>query len=317
MIIDSWDASAWNFVARSRQLKALRASVPEKPENFNEKVRFRMAFDKRPILRLFADKYHVRDYVIDLVGSEYLADIFDVAGKAGSIEWSKLPKNFVCKTNHGSGGLVGVWTGVEQEAKLPDDLRHLGWTRWWVHPDNFDSRTCELMMDKWLHENYAFRKHTFPEQAYSSIKRKVYVEELLTNSNGTIASPYYFYIFDGVTKAVLVTSRDIKSTRFKCFVDRDWKELDVDIVGINSGSKMVPFPEAPENFNRMVEVAESLSNKIDFARVDLYNVDGRIVFSEITNYPGGGQQPWTPGKFEYQMGQNWTQDVTSKRNIVT
>jgi hypothetical protein len=52
-------------------------------------------------------------------------------------------------------------------------------------------------------------------------------------------------------------------------------------------------------------MAELLSEKMDFARVDLYNVDGRIVFSEVTNYPAAGSSLWLPATFEKQMGDWW------------
>ena len=38
----------------------------------------------------------------------------------------------------------------------------------------------------------------------------------------------------------------------------------------------------------MIEIAERLGEGVDFVRVDLYDVDGRVVFGELTNYPAGG-----------------------------
>jgi len=37
----------------------------------------------------------------------------------------------------------------------------------------------------------------------------------------------------------------------------------------------------------MVEIAEWLGRDLDFARVDLYNTEGRVVSGEMTIYPGG------------------------------
>jgi hypothetical protein len=69
--------------------------------------------------------------------------------------------------------------------------------------------------------------------------------------------------------------------------------------------RLNPFPRKPYNFSKMIEIAELLSGKMDFARVDLYNVDGRIVFSEVTNYPAAGSSLWSPATFERQMGDWW------------
>lgn len=286
-------------------MSSLKQSIPAEPRTFAEKVRYRMAYDRRPILAEFADKYHVRNYVTKKVGTKYLSKIYDVSHSPSKIRWKDLPENFVCKTNHGSGGMIGVWTGVEQEARLPADHSNLGWTRWWVHPSNFDSSVCESMMNRWLRENYAFRVGAFPEWAYSSIQRKIYVEELLVHSNGIIASPYYFYTFNGKVEVVLISQRDKKSSRFIGFVDKDWNHLNVGIGEIDANTVINPFPVMPENFQEMIDVAEMLADQLDFARVDLYPVDNKIIFSEITNYPGGGVVPWVPEELELHMGQLW------------
>lgn len=287
----------------------LKNSIPEKPTTFTEKVRFRMAYDRRPLLAEFADKYHVRNYVSNKVGNEYLSEIYDISHSPSKIKWNELPENFACKTNHGSGGMVGVWTGVEIEARLPTEHSNLGWTRWWVHPSNFDSTICESMMKRWLRENYAFRNNALPEWAYKSIQRKIYIEELLVHSSGIIASPYYFYTFNGKVEVVLISKRDEKSSRFIGFVDRNWNRLSVGIGEIDPQKEINPFPHKPSNFEEMIHVAETLSHQIDFARVDLYPVDQKIIFSEITNYPGGGLAPWVPNEFEFHMGQLWVQNA--------
>ena len=312
MQIDHWNASSWNLISRRKQLAKLKSTIPENPESFTEKVRFRMAYDRRPVLAQFADKYQIRKYVENTVGAGYLANVLDVARVPEKISWKSLPENFVCKTNHGSGGMVGVWTGVELSASLPTDHSHLGWTRWWVHPNNFDSRTCQSMMNYWLHQNYAYRSIAYPEWAYASIGRRIYIEELLQNANGTIASPYYFYIFSGKTKVIHVSGRDLESSRYVAFMDRNWNHLDIGNSDFQSHKKITPPPQAPINFDEMLRVAETLTNGIDFARVDLYNIDGRIVFSESTNYPGAGQSPWIPQEYEFQMGQFWSFDVINE-----
>ena len=309
---DYWHANSLNLVSRLRQMRKLKSSIPKVPESFSEKVRFRMAFDRRRILQIYADKLGVRNYVAEKAGERYLSTITDIASVPSGIQWEKLPHNFVCKTNHGSGGMVGIWDGVELEATLPNDISGLGWTRWWVHPENFDSKKCQSMLEHWQRENYAYRSNAYPEWAYSTIERKIYIEEVLVNKDGTIASPYYFYVFNGETKVALITARNTDSSRSIGFVDKLWKQLDVGIPSINS--KLIePFPSKPSNFDEMLEVARKLSEDIEFARVDLYNVDGRIVFSEITIYPSAGQEPWVPEEFEIEMGQYWNQYVPSRK----
>lgn len=47
----------------------------------------------------------------------------------------------------------------------------------------------------------------------------------------------------------------------------------------------------PRNFDEMVDVAERLSRGFGFLRIDLYNVDGRVFFGEVTCTPAGGVSP--------------------------
>ena len=67
-----------------------------------------------------------------------------------------------------------------------------------------------------------------------------------------------------------------------------------------------PDPELliqlPENLDKMVDLAEILSNGIPFLRVDFYNVNGRIYFGELTFYPASGMIPWTKDEADYRIG---------------
>lgn len=67
-----------------------------------------------------------------------------------------------------------------------------------------------------------------------------------------------------------------------------------------------PDPDAtiqmPSNLDKMIELAEKLSAGIPFLRVDLYNVNGRIYFGELTFYPAGGLSRWTDDKWDREIG---------------
>jgi hypothetical protein len=55
----------------------------------------------------------------------------------------------------------------------------------------------------------------------------------------------------------------------------------------------------------MLEIAESLGSDVDFIRVDLYEVGGRIFFGELTNTPEGGGGRFDPREFDATLGQHW------------
>lgn len=78
--------------------------------------------------------------------------------------------------------------------------------------------------------------------------------------------------------------------------------------------KLLPFGEAeflpdfshievlPNNLDEMIAIAEKLSRGLKFLRVDLYNVNGRIYFGELTFYPAGGLGEFTPKEWDYILG---------------
>ena len=46
--------------------------------------------------------------------------------------------------------------------------------------------------------------------------------------------------------------------------------------------------ERPENYEKMIRIAEQLSENLVHMRVDLYNIDGQIYFGELTLFDQGG-----------------------------
>ncbi|MDQ1217799.1 ATP-grasp fold amidoligase family protein [Microbacterium arborescens] len=56
----------------------------------------------------------------------------------------------------------------------------------------------------------------------------------------------------------------------------------------------------------MISIAERLGEGTDFVRVDLYDVDGRVVFGELTSFPAGGDSPFEPESYNTEFGRPWT-----------
>ena len=55
----------------------------------------------------------------------------------------------------------------------------------------------------------------------------------------------------------------------------------------------------------MIRISEKLAADFDFVRVDLYLVEGRIFFSELTHYPNAGLSGFTPRDFDRALGDVW------------
>ena len=120
------------------------------------------------------------------------------------------------------------------------------------------------------------------EWPYRNINRKIFAEEFL----GDGIDDYKFYCFDGDAHAVMVCKeRNTGSPKFY-FFDKDWH-----LKRYNKRGKEAPegftLPK-PDGVDEMFRIASKLSKGLPFARVDLYDIQGKLYFGEITLYPDSG-----------------------------
>ena len=80
---------------------------------------------------------------------------------------------------------------------------------------------------------------------------------------------------------MIVTDRGSKD-QARTFVDSNWEVLPIRRAGKFSNDQ----PDKPDNYDRMVQLAEILSKDMPFVRIDFYNVDGHIYVGEMTFTPG-------------------------------
>ena len=63
------------------------------------------------------------------------------------------------------------------------------------------------------------------------------------------------------------------------------------------------LPPKPKNFEKMKKIAEELSKGFPFIRVDLYEINDKVYFSELTFFPCSGFMPIEPEKWDYKIGE--------------
>lgn len=61
-------------------------------------------------------------------------------------------------------------------------------------------------------------------------------------------------------------------------------------------------PEMPKHFDEMLRIAERLSQGFPFLRVDLYEINGRVYFSELTFISCSGWMLIEPEEWDYIIG---------------
>ena len=66
-----------------------------------------------------------------------------------------------------------------------------------------------------------------------------------------------------------------------------------------------PHLNKPDSFDEMINIATTLSEGFSHVRVDLYNVQGKIYFGEMTFSSGSGLEPFFPYESDLLLGELW------------
>lgn len=110
---------------------------------------------------------------------------------------------------------------------------------------------------------------------------------------------YKFMCFNGRVECSFVCSDRASADGLKVTIyDRQWKRLPFER---HYRSSPVEIGK-PENYEKMVEIAEKLSEGMPFVRVALYEADRRIYFGELTFFPGCGFEEFRPDEWDMRLG---------------
>ena len=247
----------------------------ENPETFNEKLMWLKLYWRDERCYDLVDKYKVRSYVKELGLEQNLIPIYGVYNSWNEIDFNLLPNEFVIKTTHGGGGM-GVF----------------------IINDKNDKKQLKEAKKKIEHSLKSPVKNIYKEWVYDKTERKIIIEKLLKNNDGSSIIDYKFYCFNGKAYYILAaTNRDI-SVKFDYF-DINWNWLDLRQGGENNINR----PEKPDNLDKMIEMAELLSGDFPHVRVDLYNINGHIYFGELTFFDSAGNDSFEPESFDYEFGE--------------
>lgn len=225
-----------------------------------------------------ANKITVRDYIQRLGLEHILPELLGVYDTIEDIDLTRLPYQFALKWNTGSGGnLICLDKNKISEKELND-------------------------LDKWGKEwkrnkSYLIRG----EMQYKFAEPKIIAEEYLGNENTPLPDDYKFYCFNGETKLVMICiDRDKNKPKFY-FFNRQWELQRINKDGIAAPENF--SMDKPEIIDEMFECADLLSKPFPFVRTDLYNVNNRIVFGELTFTPSGGIDSNLPNEADLLLGE--------------
>lgn len=227
------------------------------PKDFNEKIQWLMVYKYGEKEGKLADKFLVRNYVKNKGLSNLLCEIYGVYNNFNEIDFNCLPDEFVLKTNHGSGDVF-----------ICNDKK------------KFDFDKCSKVLQENLSKDYS--KQSL-EYHYHYIEPKIICEQYLKDSYRKNPLDYKFYCFNGKVECILLCSEREKELKLD-YYDLNWNYLNYSKEEYRSNIKH----EKPNNLIEMIEVAQKLSENFKFVRVDLYNINNKIYFGELTFTPAAG-----------------------------
>ncbi|MBR1825780.1 MAG: glycosyltransferase [Alphaproteobacteria bacterium] len=235
----------------------------DSPRTFNEKIQWLKLYDSTPIKTRLADKYLVRDWVKEKIGEEYLIPLLGVYDKFEDIDFAKLPDKFVIKCNHGcSYNII-----VKDKSQL-------------------DLTDVKAKLDKWMNENYAF--HAF-ELHYRDIQPKIIIEKYIENAGTNDLYDYKLWCFNGKVYYIqFLSERNLGGLKM-AFYNRKWQKQKF-VYSYPLDKKDMP---KPNNLQKMILLAEKLSQGFNHTRVDFYRMnDGKLYFGEMTFTSASGICKW-------------------------
>lgn len=247
----------------------------DNPQAYTEKIQWAKLYESSPIKTELSDKYLVRNWVAKKIGEEYLIPILGVWNNYSEIDFDSLPDRFVLKTNHGSGTVYIV----QNKKELNQDR-------------------CKTLFYDWMHTDYSYVFGL--EMQYTNIKRKIIAEEYIDSGIGELQD-YKFLCFDGKPVFCWVDlDRFTKHTRN--VYNLNWELQPWNQYTYGNHANEVP---RPKNFEKMIEIATTLSKGFSHVRVDLYNIEGKIYFGEMTFTNGSGFERIIPDVYDYELGKMW------------
>lgn len=243
------------------------------PSTYNEKLQWLKLHYWAPGSSRLVDKHDVKNIVRDAIGDDFIIPTIGVYETADQIDFDDLPQSFVLKCTHDSEGVVIVPNKCEADF---DEIR-------------------EKLRRALAHDFFWIGR----EPHYRGIEPRIIAEPFLIDDAHGELLDYKFFCFDGEVKVIFIASgRSSGETKFDYF-SAEFLPLDIRQTYPKSS---VP-PDKPECYDEMIAIAREVSKGHPHVRVDLYEVNGRVYFGELTFFHFSGFAPFDPAEEDLRWGE--------------
>lgn len=261
-------------------IKTGRIPNLKSPKRFTEKLQVYKLFYRDPQMKICVDKYDVRGYIEKQGYGHILNNCLGIYSSPDDIDFDSLPNRFVIKDTLGGGGNAVI---VVKDKDMLDVDRVKQQMYLWVNSP----------IDK---------KHPGREWVYDGNKHRIIIEEYIESdsSKGGLID-YKFFCNYGKTKFIyIIADRVIGESGGLGIYTPQFEE----IPALRADEKPLKRTiDKPQNFEEMKKVAETLASPFPEARIDLYNIEGKIIFGEITFFDGSGYMTFNPDKYDLIFGE--------------
>lgn len=257
------------------------------PITFSEKLQARR-LNYNELMKICADKDKVRKYVESKIGSKYLIPQYFCKTKITKNDIEKLPNSFILKTSNGSG------TNILVKDKTKEQIKEI------VKLINFYTKI-----------EYGY---IWGEFHHNEIPITIVAEKLILDKNGNVPNDLKVHCFDNGSEKhkVIEYHYKVDGKNYKNMYDENWNPLDY-VFGFKSDGRKI---KKPKNLKEILNVCDKLSEDTNYVRVDLYNLDGKIYFGELTFIPGAGYSPFEPESANTLWGRYMGNEKEYKKDAV-
>lgn len=250
------------------------------PVNLNEKILWLKYYTDTTEWTRLADKFLVREYVISKGLSDILVELYGKWNRVEDIDWDALPDSFVMKMNNGSGDVL-----------VCKDKSEL------------DVQQANALFRRLLKHRFGY---TTGEPHYRAIKPCIIAEELLDHKKQSIPTfsliDYKIWCFDGKPYSVWCCYNRSKKSVEVAEYDLQWNRHPEFSNYTDHYIKALQDVPRPQSFERMLEIASILSEGFPEVRVDLYEVEGKPYFGEMTFSSNYGMMDFYTEDYNKQLG---------------
>lgn len=255
------------------------------PKRYTEKIQLYKLKYRNPKMIECVDKWDVREYIREKGYGSILNHSYGVYENVDEIDFASLPEQYVLKDTLGGGGNSIV---IVKERLQESELLQI-----------------KTRLKQWM--NRPFRRPTDGREwpYYSGKKHRIIIESFIDEASEGLTD-YKFFCFHGEIACVyVIADRKLGQHGSLAIMSRDFTRLPFQSA---TQAIMENDPIKPINYEYMIKIAEDLSKDFPHVRVDLYNVNGTVIFGELTFFGASGYQKFEPDTFDYILGEKFLTD---------